>query len=490
VDSRAALTAAGPLAAVLCCLAACIAWASPAPPEPDPRTPAEVAAAVAVTDARYPELDIRRYGAICDYDESAETDGQPPRSATDNLPAFQAAIAVAAKRGGGTVRVDTGGDCYVSNTINARGIDGLWFHVATGTTVRATRYTSGGTLFALGNSAANPSVRDVGISGGGAVRTFRPEHDKLPAYRPGVEYARGSYVLSTDSNGEKRAYYAKRGGIASAATAPDAINGADADGTVVWQDADNDNVISLSGIGASAIGMKIPAASGKSITVQTPRWSNVLIKDNIMGVTNDKAIEVKGQQGLPGQQDASGYGVRIVGNVIETAGREGIEIEQSAHGRAPNRDCRVVGNIVRSAGIVNGASGIRINRCDGVEIRGNRVLRAAGNGYHLRLARNVVGDLHAENVGQAGVHLQQVAGFDFDDIYVSQAARGGVLESNCSLGGRIGKLVVESSPGGYRAAGRKGPPPRVETYEFESLTGPGFAGTRPALSPAAARPED
>jgi hypothetical protein len=442
-------------------------------------TPAELAVGAVIVKPEFPELDIRRYGAVCDYDERLETAGQAAVRATDNLPAFNTAIAVAAERGGGTILVDTRGDCYVSNTIDAKGIDNLWFDVAPGTIVRATRYTRMGSLFALGNTADNPAVRNVGIRGGGAVRTFRPQHARLPSHRVSTAYALGTYVISIDKNGEKRAYYAKRGGVSGPSSPPDAINGADTDGTVMWQDADNDNVISLSGIGVSVIGMSIPEASGKPITVQTPNWSGVLIKNNVIGSTNDKAIEVKGQQGFRGQEQAFGDGVNIVGNSIENAGREGIEIEQSMHAVNLNRNCHIVGNVVRSAGSINQASGIRVNRCDGVEIRGNRVVNAAGNGYHLRLSRNISGDLWVEEAGKSGVHLQQVEGFSFDRVRVGKAAGNGVTENGCSLGGEIGELTVESARVGYQTLKRAGPAPRIGAYRFSSLSGVAFSGAKP-----------
>jgi hypothetical protein len=450
----------------------------------DARTEAEAAAGVAIADPKYPELDIRRYGAVCDYDAKVETAGWTARRATDNLPAFKAAIAVAAKKGGGTIRVETGGDCYVSNSIDARGIDNLWFHVAAGTTVRATRYTNMGTLFILGNTDAKPAVRNVGIRGGGTLRTYRPDHASIAAHKPKTAYAVGDYVLSTDTNREKRAYCAKRAGVSGPASPPDKVNGSDQDGTVVWQDADNDNVISISGVGASVIGMKIPEASGKPITFQKPSWRKVRIADNVIGKTNDKAIEVKGQHGLPAQRNLFGEGVYIVGNVIDEAGREGIEIEQSANGVNSNRDCHVVGNLVRAAGVINGASGIRVNRCDDVEIRGNRVLRAGGNGYHIRRSRNVVGDLTAENIGQSGVHLQEVDGFSFDAIAIKNARRSGVAESGNVRGGKIGKLTVEGAEDGYRASQRKGPAPVIDRYSFAKLSRAGFTGARPKAQPS------
>lgn len=449
-----------------------------------PHTAAEAAAGVAVADGAFPELDIRRYGAHCDYDAAVEQDGRPPRRATDNLPAFKAAIAVAAKRGGGTIRVDTGGDCYVSDTIDAKGIDDLWFEIAPGTTVRATRYTRLGTLFSIGNTEANPAVRNVGMRGGGTIRTFRPVHADLPAHRPSTAYAAGSYVLSTDSHGDKRAYYAKRGGVSGPASAPDAINGADADGSVVWQDADNDNAVTLSGVGASVLGMRIPEASGKPITVQRPGWRNVRIEGNVIGATNDKAIEVKGQYGVAGQEQAFGVGVRIVDNVVGEAGREGIEIEQSMHAAHANRDCHVVGNVVRSAGVINGASGIRINRCEGVEVRGNRVLRAAGNGYHLRLLRDVTGDLYAQDAGRAGVHLQQLSGFAFDTVRVEGAAGSGVVESGSTGSGRIRELTVERAAEGYRTTKPSRSPTVIDGYRFSGLARGEFAGARPRATPA------
>jgi hypothetical protein len=260
------------------------------------------------------------------------------------------------------------------------------------------------------------------------------------------------------------------------------INGSDEDGTVIWQDADNDNVISIAGIGASVIGMDIPEASGKPITVQKPRWRDVTIRDNVIGSTNDKAIEVKGQHGMAGQENEFGEGVHIVGNVIDAAGREGIEIEQSMHGIHPNRDCEVASNVVRAAGLINGASGIRVNRCERLKIRGNRVLRAAGNGYHLRLCRDLTGDLYAENAGEAGVHLQQISGFSLDSVVVKRARRSGVMETGNAGGGRIAKLVVEGSREGYRATRRSGPAPVIEEASFSGLSGPEFDGARPKVT--------
>src|SRR4030095_2433162 len=54
-----------------------------------PTTSAESAAGVMPVDKRYPELDVRRYGAVCDYNTRTERDGQVAVSATNNLPAFK-----------------------------------------------------------------------------------------------------------------------------------------------------------------------------------------------------------------------------------------------------------------------------------------------------------------------------------------------------------------------------------------------------------------
>ncbi|MGH7129629.1 MAG: hypothetical protein ACREIV_13750, partial [Planctomycetaceae bacterium] len=251
-----------------------------------------------------------------------------------------------------------------------------------------------------------------------------------------------------------------------------------------------DNVISIAGVDVHVIGMHIPEASGKPITVQKPPWRHVWIRDNVIGKTNDKAIEAKGQQGNPRQRGGYGDDLHIVNNVIEEAGREGIEVEQSMNGMNPNRNCHVTGNVVRSAGVINDAAGIRINRCNDVEIRGNRVLRARGNGYHIRLSRNVVGDLYAENVGQSGVHLQQVDGFSFDSVEVRNAARSGVAESGNAGGGRIGKLSVEAAQDGYRTSRRSGPAPVIESYSFSKLSRSGFAGARPKAAHSGTRPAE
>jgi hypothetical protein len=450
-----------------------------------PPTAAESAAGVKVKETRYPELDIRRYGAACDYDKNKENNGQAPENATDNLAAFNAAVDVARKKGGGAIRVAGGGDCYVSNTINAKDISHLHFYVERGTTVRSTRYTRSGTLLVLGGTAndglARP-IKDVRIYGGGTLRTFRPDHDTIPVHRANHAYAVGDYVLSTDRNGNRRAYYCKTAGTSGAKSPPDAINGSDTDGTVAWQDADNDNVISITGFDVRVEGMDIPEASGKPITVQVPPWRDVRILNNRIGMTNDKGIEAKGNQAMVGQEAAFGDGVLISGNVIQWAGGVGIDVEQPSFSSKLNRNCRIVGNHVISAGNIIAAAGIHINRCEHVEVRGNKVLRSGGHGFHIRLSTDIAGDLHSENAGLSGVYLQQNSGFSFDLIDVRNAAKYGVAESRNVRGGYVWRLFVDGAINGWRTSGRSGPPPVIANHNFANLSGSRFDGAQPSVN--------
>ena len=391
---------------------------------------------------------------------------------------------MASARGGGTIHIE-GGDYYVSNSIDARGVSNLYFYVSPGTTLRATRYTRLGGLLVLGHTGpVGSGVSNVGVFGGGILRTFRPDHDQVPAHQTSHDYVIGNYVLSTDRNGNERAYYCKVAGKSGASSPPDVVNGSDKDGTVVWQDADNDNVIGAAADGVRIEGMNIPAASGKPITVQIPNWKNVRILNNWIGTTNDKGIEVKGNTAAAGQEAAFGDGVEIVGNTIESAGHEGIEVEQSSFSSALNRNCRVVGNLVRAAGEIDReASGIRVNRCRRVEMLGNHVLRSSGHGYHIRRSIEISGDLHSENAGLSGVFLQENVGFDFDSINVRNAKRSGVAESGDLRGGRVGRLVVEGGQNAWRTSRRKGPAPTIEGAEVFNLGSAKFAGPPPSVSP-------
>ncbi len=448
------------------------------------RTAAETVAGARISDESYPELDIRRYGAKGDYDTGSETDGQVPDRATNNLAAINAAVKVAGARGGGTIRIE-GGDYYVSNSIDARGVSNLYFDISPGTTLRATRYTRLGGLLVLGHTGpVGSGVSNVGVVGGGTLRTFRPDHDTVPAHQTSHGYVVGEYVLSTDRNGNERAYYCKVAGKSGAGSPPDVINGSDKDGTIVWQDADNDNVIGAAADGVRIEGMSIPAASGKPITVQIPNWKNVRILNNRIGMTNDKGIEVKGNTATAGQESAFGDGVQIAGNTIESAGHEGIEVEQSSFSSALNRNCRVVGNLVRAAGVIDrDASGIRVNRCRRVEVRGNQVLHSSGHGYHIRRSTEISGDLHSENAGLSGVFLQENDGFDFDSIHVRNAAGSGVAESGDMRGGRVGRLVVAGGQNAWKASRRKGRSPEIESVDVSNLKSSTFSGPPPSVLP-------
>jgi hypothetical protein len=423
-----------------------------------PVIPAETAADVAVTNSAYAPLDIRRYGAVCDYNVATETDGQAPDDATDNLAAIDAAVDVAGKLGGGVIRIQGGGDCYVSNSIDARGISNLCIYVAPGTTLRATRYTRLGTLLLLGGRGPVASgVSKVCVDGGGTLRTFQPDHAKIQAHQRNHAYKVGDYVLSTDRSGKERAYYAKRAGTSGASSPPDVINASDTDGTVIWQDADNDNVISIHGDGVRVEGMQIPRASGKPITVQVPNWSDVWIVNNRIGSTNDKGIEVKGNQAAKGQEAAFGDRANIVGNIIEWTGRGGIDVEQPSFSSVPNKNCRVIDNLVRSAGNIAAASGIRVNRCDGVEVRGNKVLKSSSNGFHIRRSKNVKGDIHSENAGASGVHLQENSGVALDYINVKNARTNAIAESRNAQGCVVGRVEVDGSVNRWKSSRGSGP---------------------------------
>lgn len=452
-----------------------------------PRTSEEIDAGVVPTATRYPVLDVRRYGAVADYAAGSETDGQVPSEATDNLQAFTDAVAVATLMGGGVIRACGGGEFYVSNTIDARGCSNLYLYVEPGTTVRTTRYTSLGSLLAMGGVTTDgiaEVITNLGVFGGGTMRTFRPDHDTIDGWAALTAYAVGDYVLATDSNGDERAYYCKTAGTSGAADPPTAVNGSSTSGTAVFQDADNDNAIAMNGKGIRVIGMDIPAASGKPITIQTPNWSDIWILDNNIGFTNDKAIEVKGNQGLAGQEAAFGNGVVIDGNAIKWAGREGIEAEQPSFSSALNENIVVTNNLVRSAGNIASATGIRINRAKRVVCRGNRVLESSSNGYHFRLCESITGDVHSENAGASGVHLQQNSGFALDSIYVKDATSHGVAESSDVGGGYIGRLVVDGAGAyGYSTSARAGSPPVIVSYSFTDCASGEFSGAIPNIAP-------
>ena len=425
---------------------------------------------------------VASYGAIGDYNPAVETDGQVATVATDNRAAFLAAVADIEAAGGGVLYVPAG-DYYLSNHLSVTDVSNFYLWVSPAATIRTTKYTSVGGTIAIGHSDPDAPIENVGVFGGGTIRNFRPDHSVISAWVTLTAYEVGDYVLSTDDNGDTRAYYCKVAGT-SGATGPSVINGDETDGTVQWQDADNDNAIGITGKGVYVHGMNIPECSGKFITVQTPQWENVWITHNRCGTNNDNGIELKGQVGSSGQEDYFGKNGNVIGNVIESCGYEGIEVEQSSFGNNLNENCSVIDNIVHISGTRSACSGIRINRCKNPVVRGNKVLQSSSNSYHIRLCENVQGDIHSENAAANGVHLQDNTGFSFSSVVITdcntdEGTAYGVNLNGDLGGGFIGQLRVTGSDHtyGFRETGSGANSVVVVSQAFIE-NGVGGAGTK------------
>lgn len=437
-------------------------------------TTAETAILMPIANHAYPELNVSRYGAIGDYNGS---------TGTDNLAAFNRAIDVAAERDGGTIVVDNG-DYLVSNTLDARGINNIYLRVSPGTTLRTNKYTSDGGLWIAGHvGPVGSGIFNVGVGGGGIMRTHKPDHSTTVAFDlvTNENVTVGQYRKSIDTNGEARAYYVKTAGLTDHTDPPDAVNGSSTSGTAVFQDADNDNIIGLAAENVTIEDLYFPEASGKFVTIQIPTWKNVTLRRLRGGRTNDKGYEIKGNTAAAGQEAAFGDGVFVQDVTAEWTGREGLEIEQSSFSSALNQNAVVNDVLIRSAGNIAAASGIRINRCNRVKTTGSRVLQASSNGFHIRLCARITGDTHSENCGAHGLHLQSNTDFSLTSVYAKTCVGSGVAESSDVGGGFFGRIVVDGAVNGYLTSSRSGSAPVVASYRFTNLSGVAFSGDSPTI---------
>jgi len=427
-----------------------------------PLTLAEIAAGltgVDIIDPRYPELDIRRYGAVDDYDAATETDGQVAQNATNNKPAFDKALLVATEKGGGDIIIEGGqgtNDFWFGNGIritasNIRAVGRGWC------TVRTTTPTSlGGTLSAgsLGSDWNNP-IENVGIVGQMFVRNYLPDVGSLPDWQATTAYSVGDYV----KNSSGHAYYCSVAGT-SGASEPTVIAGSEVDGTVTWRDALNENAIAIAAEGFELKGPIALKASNKGITVQRPRWGRGRISNVLVGESFHDGIEIKAHQGASGQQGIVSKDCIVSGAVVIKAGRHGIHAESPF--TLPDwpllENVHILDCTVYEAGAEfiyhSTGSGFRINRVDGPVFRGNKVYDAANNGVHFRQCKNIIGDVHVEGCNAHGLNLQENEGFDFTSVYLSDVARNGtgfygVNENGELVGGRYGRIKVVGDDGDY-----------------------------------------
>lgn len=387
---------------------------------------------------------IRSFGAIGNYDAAIEKPGEVAVAAHDNFDAIHAAARAFENRLLRGELVFPPGDYWASNMPRFR-VSNFAIRVEAGAVIRTTTPTSFGTTVYLGEDY----TENVKIYGGGAVRNFLPNPAAYSAWASGATYSPGTYI----KNSKGHVYWTESGGTAGASE-PTAVNGTISDGGVIWRDAFNDNGVSLHGNNASCIGIHIPEANNKGITCQLPPWRNVRIKNCIVGSTWFAGIEVKGNQGMPGQEALFGRHGYVTDNIVQDAGGHGINVEQPSAGRKKNRHITVRGNIVERAGYREGGqAGIRVNRCVAPVIAENKVLDAAGNGMHIRLCDDVTGDIYVEKFGMFGLHLQDCTGWDFTRTIIHQggtANSDAIRESACEQSGHFGRVVVTG--GGYENA--------------------------------------
>ncbi len=409
---------------------------------------ADVSLEVLPTDGVH---DIRAFGGVGDYDNLKESPGKVAVKATDNFPAILAAAQAFEKHlKRGILAFTDGGDYWASNMPRFRVSDfTLW--IAKGATIRTTTPTSFGTTIYAGQTG---KTRNVKIMGGGSVRNYLPNLDTLMAWQPNTPVAAGSYVKTSANH----AYWTRDGGI-TGATEPTVIAGSERDGAVDWRDALNENGISVHGEQVEVVGMIVPEASNKGITCQSPPWSNIWFEDNIVGRTHHDGIELKGNQGVAGQEALFGQRGAIINNVVEDAGRHGIHVQQPAAGTNKNRHVTIRDNTVLRNGYRHSDrrhTAFRINRCIEPVVFGNRAMDSSGNGFHFRKCDSIVGDVFVERCGIYGLHLQECDGFRFERISINGGSGkfAAIREMKARGFGSYGKVEVHG--GNY-------------TYAFEEI---------------------
>lgn len=395
---------------------------------------------------------IQAFGAVGDYDADTETPGAVASSATDNYDAINAArLAFENRLLRGKLVFPAPGDYWASNMPRFR-LSNFTIKVEQGATIRTTTPTSFGTTIYLGDD----DTENVLICGGGEVRNFLPDPDDYAAWAASTVYAPATYI----KNSSGHVYWTELGGT-SGATEPTGLAAPQDDGGVIWRDALNDNGISLHGNNARCIGMRVPEANNKGITCQLPPWENVWITDNIVGSTFFAGIEIKGNQGLSGQESLFGKQAWVCRNVVKDAGGHGIHAEQPSLGGTVlyrNRDFTISDNIVERAGYREGEGhGYRINRCIGVNFRGNRVMDTEGNGVYIRQCFDVEGDVFVSGFGIHGFALEDCADCTFSTVTIKSdgTATGEAIREN-SCDGRINYGRIKIEGGDY-------------TYAFRSL---------------------
>lgn len=367
--------------------------------------------------SKYAVLSVCDFGAVGDYSTAQETAGYAAVFATDNYPAFRAARDRLLEIGGGTLVIPmdaAGGDYYCSN-MSTFDMSNLHIDVQRGATVRCELPTSHGAVFTLGGV----DKENISISGGGKVRSHMPVAAQIPLWVASKSIALGDYVKTTSN----QVYYCSVSGV-TGTVEPTTVNTTFSDGTATLRDALNNNAIAVRGKNLRVHNMIVPEASDKGITSQTPGSSMISIINNHVIKTFGKGIEVKGDQG-----DGSGLCQRIItikDNVVEDAGAVGIEVEQPDTGVLLNEDAILRDNTIISAGVRhwNGGAGIRVNRCNAVDLGGNKVKWAEGPGFHIRRCIDITGDIRVEDCGKMGLHLQENERFKFSSVLICQNGAG------------------------------------------------------------------
>ena len=387
--------------------------------------------------------DLKAWGAKGDYDASTETAGQVATAAFDNFAALNAARLYFEHVGLGELVIspdEHGSDYYFSNAPMFQ-LSNFTLNIMRGVTFRTTVPTSFGTTVLVGEQGGT----NAAVVGGGTVRNHLPLVASVDAWADDTDYSVGDYVKNSDDH----IYYCQDAGTST--TEPTAVNVTTMDGALKWRDALNDNAISVFGNVTRVIGMDLPESSNKAITAQVPSWSEFWVTGNVVGDTWHDGIEVKGNQAIAGQELLFGKHAWVSQNIVKNAGRVGIEVEQPSFGTNLNENVFVTDNLVIRAGFRGegggGHSGIRVNRCTNPVIRGNKVLEADGNGYHIRQCTNVTGDIFAETFGIFGVNLEDNAGYTFSSVTLldPQGAYEVIRDNGTTKNSCLGSVRVEGS---------------------------------------------
>jgi hypothetical protein len=246
---------------------------------------------------------------------------------------------------------------------------------------------------------------------------------------------------------------------------------------------DNENSVALSKVHRGWVrDLSFPAANRKAITMQYD-YEDIVVERNRIGRTGHDAITVQGLfEAAAGNPSAPHRRVQILNNSIQSAGRHGFLAQRNF--AASMSDIVVRGNTIVAAA----SSGIAFNGVDSPVIQTNVVEAARVGAWFLRCSR-ITGDVDVRNLGEFGLFMNEVDGYDFSSVSIARAANDAIRDDRRAGAGHIGRLRIVGAERGaaYRAsaAGRGLAPVIIESFATDSTraTADQFKAARRGLKP-------